>query len=163
MTRKSATKPIRPTRVAPKSTAKHQQSADRKPADRRKQRAKENKESHTTQPAKPTALPRDVPKPNTTLNDLSKPQTNLAATLKNSLRDAARSGGTLAFDEHFGQVGRDRKAIYRALAAIEPSNPADAPLLSALLVDGNRKVHLIFRDVLICLGYEYIPSDLGLS
>lgn len=89
--------------------------------------------------------------------------TGLAAKLEPVLRDAARSGRTVPWGDLSHCAGQKRQDIARALAQVERHNHPGSPLLTALIVGDRNKVHRIFGDVLVMLGYTRIVNDLGLD
>ncbi|WP_328390861.1 hypothetical protein [Nocardia sp. NBC_00416] len=91
------------------------------------------------------------------------PLTGLAAKLEPLLREAARAGRTVPWGDLPHPAGQKHQDMARALARMERHNRPGSPLLTALIVGGGNKVHRIFGDVLVNLGYTRITNDLGLD
>lgn len=108
----------------------------------------------TKQPAASNSTKSAKPRP---------PLTGLAADLDKTLRATAQGQTTLPMRQLTGQHAYNRKELISALVTIEKSNPPTAPLLTALIADDAGEVNSVFRDVLVRLGYDYIPTDFGVA
>lgn len=111
------------------------------------------------QRARPAAKPA-VPEPRAPDSPLP---TGLAAKVEPLLREAARNGRTVSWARLPHPAGQKWQEMVHALTRVEQRNPVGTPLLTSLIVDDSNKVHRIFRDVLVRLGYGHISTDFGLD
>lgn len=79
------------------------------------------------------------------------------------LRRIARQQKTITLAEIPGARFEDRKSMARVLAAIERASDESAVMLTALIVDRDRKYDRIFRDVLNRLGYVCPSSEFSIQ